>query len=314
VWTFTLRENPQFGSGRPISVFDVAATLAPAAGPKVPGIDSTRVLSDRELRVFGSRDLDSAMHFLAAPAMAMVDGRAREDSGPVASLERPARGNLPAIQVRLRTQADARDALDRGADLIVSRDPELIEYAQGRPEFVTFPLPWSRTYVLLQTASAAPLDVVNTEGQRRSLATEAVHADARAAEPPFWWNKASDCPGAAPASAARAPVSDRIGYPSGDPVARALAERLVGLIQSGTSLRTAPLDDGTLETALRDGTERAYVLGLPRQTMAPCGELAVIPGGARIRPLIDSRAHAIVRRGAPPLIIDWDASVRVEEP
>jgi hypothetical protein len=31
-------------------------------------------------------------------------------------------------------------------------------------------------------------------------------------------------------------------------------------------------------------------------------------------PLIETRAHAIVRRGAPPLVAEWDGAVRLAEP
>jgi hypothetical protein len=42
--------------------------------------------------------------------------------------------------------------------------------------------------------------------------------------------------------------------------------------------------------------------------------LAAFPVGARIQPLIDTRAYAIVRKGSPPLTVEWDGTVRVAEP
>ncbi|HZA97433.1 MAG TPA: hypothetical protein VE399_01560, partial [Gemmatimonadales bacterium] len=216
-------------------------------------------------------------------------------------------------QLRLPPLGDPRDALDRGADLIVTREPALLEYAAGRPEFTVHPLPWNRTYILVQPASAAPLTAVATEPERQSLARDAVHAEARGAEPPFWWIDSS-CP-ALQTSAPPAPTTtNRIVYVRGDEVARGLADRLVALAGSGEGLRAAGLDAAQLALALDEGSERAYVVSLPRHPLQPCRELAEFPAGARIRPLIDSRANAIVRKGAPPLTVDWDGTIRVVRP
>jgi hypothetical protein len=109
-------------------------------------------------------------------------------------------------------------------------------------------------------------------------------------------------------------VSDRIVYDRDDEVARGLAERLVALAGPGERLRATGLDRIGLTAALREGSERAYVVPLPRQPLQPCRELRDVPAGARVRPLIDTRAHAIVRRGAPPLSVDWDGTIRVARP
>jgi hypothetical protein len=74
------------------------------------------------------------------------------------------------------------------------------------------------------------------------------------------------------------------------------------------------LDAAAFETSVRGGTERAYVVGLPRQSLAPCRDASMWPEGARLLPLIDTRAYAIVRKGAPPLTVDWDGTIRVAEP
>ena len=93
-----------------------------------------------------------------------------------------------------------------------------------------------------------------------------------------------------------------------------MAERVVALAGWGPGLRTEALEPAEFSGLLRYGAERAYVLALPRQTLVPCREAAALPGGARIQPLIDTRAHAIVRKGAPPLTVEWDGTVRVVEP
>jgi hypothetical protein len=71
------------------------------------------------------------------------------------------------------------------------------------------------------------------------------------------------------------------------------------------------LAETDLANAIRSGTERGYVIGLPHETLAPCRELSRLPVGASIVPLIDTRAQAIVRRGSPDLTVDWDGTVRV---
>jgi hypothetical protein len=280
------------------------------AGKKATGIDSAVILKDRQIRVFGAAgNRDSLLHLLAGPALAIRDGiDAGDNSGSGIRIGLPA-GNLP-IDLRLHTQGDARDALDRGADLIVSRDPALIEYAAARPEFEIFSLPWSRTYVLLQPGSAEPLNVVKTDADRRSLARDAVEGDARAALPPFWWDQTLACP--VVQTIASQPAGDRIAYLQGDETARALAERLVAIAGPGT--RTMALSASAVVAGLRAGSERAYIVALPRQTLEPCRDASDLPSGARIQPLIDSRAHAIVRKGAPPLSVEWDGTIRVVEP
>jgi hypothetical protein len=102
-------------------------------------------------------------------------------------------------------------------------------------------------------------------------------------------------------------------YPQGDPVARALAERMVALAGTSPRLRTMGLEPAALEASLQSGTEQAYIWAVPRQTLDPCRELSGLVRGMRVQPLIDTRARAIVRRGAPPLEIDWDGTVRVPD-
>jgi hypothetical protein len=310
--TVTLREKARLGSGRRISVADVLGTLAPAAGAKVPGIDSAVALNDREVRIFSTGSTDSVLRTLADPAFAVLESLATGSTSiSQGSIDIPARDTLPVLQLRFPLSGDARDALDRGADLIVSRDPALLEYAGRRPEFTVHPLPWNRTYVLVQPASAQLIMAVTTKQERQSLAQDAVHADARGAEPPFWWMETSCPPAQVPAVR---PTSDRVVYLRDDGVARALAERLVALAGPANRLRTDGLDESQMTSALRAGSERAYVVSILKHPLQPCGELRAFPAGARIRPLIDSRAHAIVRHGAPPLSIEWDGTIRVETP
>jgi hypothetical protein len=295
VWTLTLDENARRYYSSPMTAHDIVAVWTERrAVEESMALESAVALDDRRIAVTLRQPRDSVPNVLADPAFAMAIDPSHRPRG---------------VKLEVQAGLDPRDALDRGADLLLTRDPALIEYLAGRPEFAAFPLPWSRSYVLVQPDAAEPLAILGAETDRRSLAHDAVSADARAAEPPFWWNEVAACP-ARVTSGAR-PSASRVVYLRGDEVARGLAERIVALSGAGTGLRAAALERMEFATQLRNGSDRAYVVPLPRQTLAPCRELAALPYGARIQPLIETRAHLIVRKGAPPVLVEWDGTVRV---
>ena len=295
IWTLTLKDDARHFYNSPMTAHDVvAAWNERKAVEGSMALQSAVALDDRRISVVLIAPQDSVPRILADPSFSLA----------IDPAQRP-----PGVKFKPEAGVDPRDALDRGAGLVLTRDPALVEYVAGRPEFAAFALPWSRTYVLLQPASAEPLDIVRGDGDRRSLARDAVNADARAAEPPFWWNEVAACP--TRATSGPTSVSSRVVYIRGDEVARGLAGRIVALAGSGTPLRAAALEPADFAAQLRSGSDRAYVVALPRQTLAPCRETGAWPTGARIQPLIDTRAHAIVRRGAPPLAVEWDGTVRV---
>ncbi len=259
------------------------------------GVESVAAGDTGELVVTLNQLADSAPQLFAHPGLAV-------SRGPAPSL----------IHFRADPNSDLRDALDRGADLVVTRDPAVVEYVAKRAEFTTFPLPWSGTYVLLQPAGAHPIGIFGVDSVRRSLARDVAQTDARAAEPSFWRRQ---CPSTSFLShVVPPPISPRIVYPRDDEVARGLAERIVALTRDTVPLRSAGLDPAEFAAAVRNQRDRGYVLGLSRQVAAPCHELAALPVGAGLQPLIDTRAYAIVRKGSPPLTVEWDGTVRVAEP
>jgi hypothetical protein len=273
------------------------------------GIDSAVALDPRRLAVTVRDQSHSAPALFAEPVLAAtppLDATAPA-TGWIAGPRRP---RQPQLEFEVSPD-DARDALDRGADLVVTRDPALVQYAASRPEFKTIPLPWTRTYVLLQPVGNEPIEgIALSDSARRSLARDAVKGEARPAEPPFWWDTLDLC-GTAGKSEISPQPSARVAYPRADPVARGLAERIVALGRSGSPLRAAGLADSEFAAAVRQGDERAYVVPLPRQSRAPCRDPASFPVRASALPLIDTRARAIVRRGSPELTVDWDGTVRV---
>jgi hypothetical protein len=298
IWTLTLREGTRFPGGMPIDPLQVASLLTTREG-RAAGIDSAVALNRRQVRIYLHEAENTGPTILAEPALALQEGLASIDE-PLDRFDIPPRDGRPFIRFEVAPNRDPRDAIDRGVGLAVTRDPSILEYVANRPEYITYPLPWSLTYVLLQPAGTQPIE--------RALETEAVHAVARPAEGPFWWDSLAKC---VPQSVEnQEATSSRVVYPAGDEVARGLAERIVAL--SGDSrLSAVPLSSGELATALRQEAERAYVFPVPRRTLSPCREAAGWPASSTIRPLIDTRATAVVRRGSPPLGVDWDGTVRV---
>jgi hypothetical protein len=311
VWTFTLRDESRLSGDPPRTARIVSEWQTRPAVTQAVGIESVRALDHRRLAVTLREPEVSVPRLFADPALSVT--HTETPLGSVTRLVTPRSDDLPVVDFRVTSGSDPRDALDRGADLIVTRDPALVEYAENRPELVNYPLPWSRTYLLLQPPGAEPIErTITSDSVRRSLARDAVRAEARVAELPFWWDSLASCPPAVPASGTR--VSSRIVYPRGDEVARGLAERIVALTKGGTQSRVAGLGDPELAAALRSGTERAYVVSVPRQSLAPCRDSAEWPADVSITPLIDTRARAILRRGSAALTVDWDGTVRVAPP
>jgi hypothetical protein len=212
------------------------------------------------------------------------------------------------------------------------------------------PLPWGRVYAVFSGRDAASDSVSELPGDTgardgtalAALARDAVsHADARAAEPPFWWDAADACPSAARADAGRAPAarSKRVVFSRDDAVARALAERLVALAGMGERagadggvVRLVPalrhagarasavgLPPDEFSTALRAGSELAYVAALPRQPLSPCRErdrlTATAPrivsiGGGPVA-FVETRELLVVRRGRVGFAVEWGGGLRL---
>ena len=305
-WTFTFPEPSQFRDHPPVRPTSVVSSWkAREAEVQELGIDSAVAVDDRTLRVTIHATRDSAPRLFADPLLS-VGHRIAAELEPSRRVVVPYE---PPVDFQLSPGGDPRDALDRGVDLVVTRDPAVAEYVAARPEFVTFPLPWSRTYALLQPAGANRIWILGVDSVRRTLARDVAQAEARAAEPPYWWR--GQCRDIDPSVIAPPPISPRIVYPREDRVARGLAERIVALTRDTVQLRIAGLGPAEFAAALRAQHDRGYVLSLPRQVAAPCHELAGLSDAAWIEPLIDTRARAIVRRGAPPLTVDWDGTIKV---
>jgi hypothetical protein len=229
--------------------------------------------------------------------------------------------DAPILRVQQALGRDERDLLDAGVDALVATRTSTVEYARALAGWDIYPLSWDRVYVFLTAGEAADVASPALAG---SLARDAVQAGARVAEPPFAW-QSGECPMPTPRHrpGSRSP---RVVYPVDDYVARAIAERLVALA-GGSDVDRAelrafgalgdirgaaavPLDVAGMTTALESGADLGYVLPLPRA--ASCGSPgARWSGFYNIIPLVDTRAHLIVRAGVVSLGRDAGGRVRI---
>ena len=247
--------------------------------------------------------------------------RATDAGRSTLRLEPPDGSRGPRLAIHIATDVNARDLIDRGTDLVLTESPTLAAYAASRGDVMSVPLGWNRTWVF---ASALPggLGLDSSSTLRSELARDVVPADARPAEQSSWWTDTTGC-GAATAverTTTPAPGTSRVVYPRDEPIARALAERLVALAGAGTV--AAGLTPNVFESALKAGTELGYVFPLARRPEDRCrsvGELlteapwlAASSGGLRsITPLIDSRLRAVIRRDRLGLAFTSDSSLAV---
>jgi len=262
---------------------------------RASGVESVVPLDDGRLVVGFAAPHDELPPVFAARAL----GVATRD-GPMLVEAEPGSGDL-------------RDAVDRGPDLIQTGDPDLLDYAGRRPDVSSTALPWSRTYLLVLPAGGAGLGAAipaDTTAFRSALARDAVRMDARPAGAPGWADSAARCRRAR--ALPEAPPASVIAYSADDRTGRELAERLVALA-GPAGLAVRPLEQDSLMAALRRGDSQAFVVDGPRETAGPCAESADWPAGATVVPLVETRRHAIVRRGAPPLAVEWDGAVRLAE-
>src|SRR5439155_1243946 len=112
---------------------------------------------------------------------------------PEALVAQPMRSGRPALKIVTAPASASRDALDAGADLLVTDDPATLEYARTLAGYTDLPLDWSRTYVLL----APGRDKALAGDLRLETLQEAVRRDARPAEwsgnGHYWFSDLSSC-------------------------------------------------------------------------------------------------------------------------
>lgn len=304
-WVFTLRPDARFADGSPVTAADVVQSWR--GRPEIAGASA---LGDRRVAVTLLVPAPDGPAALARPEYAVA--KLRPGAWPLGTgpyqLDGDARlatGARPALLVRRAAGSDPRDLLDSGADLLVTDNPTALAYARQRSELTVVPLPWDRHY-LLAVPAAGPETAPLSPGEQAALARDAVRVEARPAERP-----SCDRPGSGQSAAgelAARSARARIVYPRGDSVARDLAARLVALGRTGPGGRAVGLGPPELDAALRAGRDAAVValLGARGACLAPeswSRELVLLP-------LIDTRAAAVVRRGAAAPMVDADGTLR----
>jgi hypothetical protein len=324
-WIVTLREGARFSDGTPVTAAGVRAswTRGSVDGALRPHVSrlaqSVDVADDRTLVIRLRSHREEAPAALAHPDLAVARVVAdspwplgTRDGAPVTdgSVITLVRDHLPGIRF-LAAPGDPRDLLDKGVDLLLTRDPAALDYAATLPHFQSVPLSWQRTHVLLapgRPPSAPPLP----EAARQALAADAVRGEARGAQGPFWWEMAAGCAVAPSPPPTRASLTPRIVYDANDGAARDLAERFVGL---GTYQRAAGLTGDALTRERQAGTAAGYVAAVESRPLDPCRDLQLLVDGARwldpatIVALVDTRLRAIVRRGRSGLAAEFDGGL-----
>jgi hypothetical protein len=356
-WIVTLRDGARFSDGEEVTAADVRAAwtrdprgdaLRPQASRLLESValagdralaitlrsrsrmDAPMALAHRDLAVAKPVD-GSPWPIGTRPARIAPDGRATAGAAPDRGEITIDRDGLPPLRLRV-APGDPRDLLDRGADLLITRDPAALGYAATLPQFQSVALEWRHTYLLVMPGRARALPSP-TDDQREALAADAVRGESRGARAPFWWQAMPDCPTAPASPQTRSALTPRIVYDAGDGTARDLAERLVGLGRVASPPATALLDvlvperprrsfqrvaglsGAALALARRQGADAGYVMMVERQPIDPCRDMQILMEGAgwidpeTLVPLVETRMRAIVRRGRSGVAADWNGGV-----
>jgi hypothetical protein len=348
VWAFTLRSDAMFWDGTPVTAESVkrswlASEHHGVAPWRVSVAASVVVESDRDLRVALRTAYDDVPRVFADPTLAVakrcgdlggwplgtrvyqITGQSPTEiyAGPLGA----SRGDdLPVLRF-FDVGDDPRDAIDLGAHLLVSCNPIVVDYIEILDDLESVPEPWTTVYVVaapLREAGVAlgagpPLDQV--------LGPESVPVESRLPDAEPWWDDLSACrlQGALSMPADPGAIESRIVYRSDDPVAAALAQRLVALAESGGLPQIAAvgerpiatgLDGGRFARALASGRYLGFIVALPRIVLDRCAMIAQIrqmipwttPAELQrvLVPLIETRGRIIIRRGTGTVLADWD--------
>ena len=297
-WTFVLAPprsaSPPAPSRSEWRARPLAATLLRQAG-----VSSVTPLDQRRLVVTMDRSSDSVPTLFADPALSIRTDSLAE-TGTTFLLRRVVKGDL-------------RDAIDGGADIVRSGDPAIAEYARSRAGFTVHPLPWSRTYLLLLPAGREGFDDLvpgDTADFRTALARDAVRAEARGAEPSAWWDPAPTCPQTDLSRRLACRRRDRVhrlpGRRRSRPRPRRARGRVVRRSGSHDSGCSVMGHAATVARRIRPRVHRRRAAG----ALGPLPRPLVWPPDVRVVPLIDTRLNAVVRRGVPPLTVDFDGRIR----
>ena len=102
---------------------------------------------------------------------------------------------------------------------------------------------------------------------------------------------------------------------AGGMLAKHVQKQLAGFIAAplaaGIAFAAAPLSAAALQESLASAEDVAFVVPFSRVDPVSCSGLPPLPRGATVEPLVDTRAHLILRRNAPRLTLDADGVPRI---
>lgn len=354
-WVLRVAGGATDDAGASARVAAVVGRLAdPAAWPVGTAPAAVELRPPAEIRVTFRDPLPDGAATFAVPALSPVPQGPIGPGTPLAagfdghSLERDATAAAPGgatlllrdhggqarVRIRVEPRGDPRALLDRGALLVLTRDPGAIAWAHARGGDVQVQtLPPDRLHLLaLPGGDALPL----SSGVTERLASDVVPGGGRVSAP---WVLGGGCPeggaadGPGPGASRAAPAAGttgRVVHLAGDEVARALAERVVALAGPGGDAQLRALSEGAggalqavglsaaeYSVAVREGRDAAYLILLPRSPAAPCQARAdlvrrvpwLTAGG--LHPLAETGQTALLRPGAPSLEVDGSGAVRL---
>ena len=304
-WTFQLRDGAQFWDGAPVTARDIVFGRS-GAGYTLGALEARAVTvtlakpRDEVPPVLGDVGLAVTK---AAPDTSWPIGTGRYWATSATTTPQEIRAHTSSgdtLVFRFAAGGDARDLLDAGVDLLVTRDRALRDYAATLKNFTVVALPWDRTYVFVTPEAG---------GTRFDGLEQAVRAEARRPEGNSWWLDLRPCGMGGQSSPPASTGQRRILYNRADPTARELAARLAALSHAVATAR-GPDDLGD---AVEAGKDWGYVVALPRIAADPCRAAKdLLPAwSATITALIDTRPTAIVRRGVARWTVDQDGTVHL---
>ncbi len=365
-WTIVLRDSARFWNGDPVTAVAVldawrdhpfagADSLAPPLFDSGTAIDSRTIVV--RLRAAGSSVLADTRLAVARPRTASPwpEGTGlyavRSATGTTVELAHTTPAGTALVVVHSVSEAEARDFVDAGVDLLLTDNRRVSAYGATRNDLSSTALPVDRTYVLLTTPATAGGAAVTSMADRgagvsrlrNALARDAVGFEALPSADPAWWTRADGCglpapPG--PATVVEHPQS-RVVFRRGDDFARGLANRLAALaaigatsdsaslaaaaprlFAAGGALRATGLSPGDFAAALATGDALGFVIDLPRQSLAPCVDLAALARTVRwwdwgdtgvpaITSLVDGFWRAFFRRDGPGFVVEGDGAMRL---
>lgn len=340
IWRFKLKRGITFVDGSRVKAEDIASSWSMAWMGRfrdIAMVDSVTSSGERGVLLYFSQPREMFPGFLALPPFSVVKRPERSlwpvgtgpyrllvpglsplneivDRDELAHGSEIEEGDLVAVPVRddglpvirfIHTAAnDGRDLLDRGVDLILTEDPDVLDYASRQNGLVDIPLPWESVYLLLSTSRVNRLRWGGECGSIsiefcEKLARDAVSVDSRGRRAEYWWDRGEGCgdlsgivkwPPLALKGADSSAEILKVVYRSGQKTARELSERLVALISPATDRRpigpeleeALPGLEGkvriTAEGAIGPGFNRrigngddfAYIINLPLSSVDPC--------------------------------------------